>query len=292
MKFRPFTHVPGTSFLLPGTNLVCRIYPALIVTYDGDKEMGRKELHFGPLEQFTVVQELEKGFIQLTGFAKDGFVRHKIEGKKVNFEKLYLGCDKQQKWPDIGYRLNMKELLPLWYALGQQIPKLDGDIFSGASLASNCKDGRLSSLKILFQAGFDSGFVPHIADCNHMGFDLPVVHDQNVHPLLLLSAIAPLIRALFFTEANGTLQFLPQLESELHAGSFANIKTLKGHSITFDWSKHLLRTVSIIPACDDTITLKLQKEIKKFRVRGQYLDKNVSLQLEKGKKIFLDNFLT
>lgn len=317
VKFCPFSHIPGTAFILPGSSLVCKVYPALVELFDlsKSKEVAKVPFEFGPLTQFTVVQDLEKGHIQVSGFAKSGFIRYQIyagaedgsweirmqkgeKKRKISLERLYLGCDKQQKWPDIAARLDMREILPLWYALMQWVPKLTGDIFSGDSLASQIPDGSLDSYKALFQAGFDAGFVPRLVDRDHLGYSLPVVANANVSPLLLLTEVSRHIRGLFFAESDQFLSILPKLDAEFHSGSFTNVRTKRGHTLCMDWSKHLIRTIEITSACEDVLRFNFQKEVKLFRVRqrknepGTYFKRDDVISIEPGKKYYIDSFQT
>jgi hypothetical protein len=82
-RLRPFSHVPGFSILLPGSSLRFQIFPALIRVHDlSYKEplliteitIGIK----GPVRDFTVLQDLEKGNILVWGHTADGYMRYKI----------------------------------------------------------------------------------------------------------------------------------------------------------------------------------------------------------------------
>ena len=304
---------------MPASTLICRVYPTLVEVFDYShsipKEIAKVPFSFGPLDQFTVVQDLERGYIQVSGFAKSGYVRYQIYSKdgtytihqgrkkpgikpRAPFERLYLGSNKQQKWPDIASRCDMREVLAIWYTLGQCAPSLPDTIFTGSSLVSLVQSGELDAFKALFQAGFDPGFVPRLFDADHLGYNLPVVAEQNISPLLLLTEVAKSIRSLFFVEQERIFSILPKLDTKFHCGSLTDIRTVRGHHISIDWTKHLIRTLEITAAVDDTICFNFQKEVKLFRMRlnkkesGAYFKVNDSLTIEKGKKYYIDSFQT
>jgi hypothetical protein len=82
-RLRPYSHLPGTFFLIPGSSLRLRCFPTLLSVDDLSAAMPR---HIGtlrlpiegPLEQFTAMQDLEKGEIRVWGASPKGFVRYRI----------------------------------------------------------------------------------------------------------------------------------------------------------------------------------------------------------------------
>lgn len=79
-RLNPFSHEAGTFTLLPGSALPIQIFPTLIRFYRF--EMGilqlMKELQMeleGPVEEFTVTNDLEKGRISISGKEKRGWIR-------------------------------------------------------------------------------------------------------------------------------------------------------------------------------------------------------------------------
>ena len=66
-RLRPFSHQPGTLCLIPGTTFVVEAFPALVRIREFSGEL-LKELPVdvsGPPEQFTVMQDLERGCVTL-----------------------------------------------------------------------------------------------------------------------------------------------------------------------------------------------------------------------------------
>lgn len=98
-RFHPYSHLPGTYFILPGSSLRIQIFPTLLTVEDLSlaKPVVLASVRFdlqGPLEGFTVVQDLEKGFLKIFGTTKKGFFRYRLialsneEGICIHFEKV------------------------------------------------------------------------------------------------------------------------------------------------------------------------------------------------------------
>ena len=93
-RLRPFSHTPGTTCLIPGTFYSVRVFPCFLQIYDISKStpvlVGEVCVKLsGPIEQFTVQQDLEKGYISVWGRAPQGFFRYCLrghaEGKGIEF---------------------------------------------------------------------------------------------------------------------------------------------------------------------------------------------------------------
>jgi len=80
-RLLPFSHLPGTLVLLPGSSLRLQVYPELvkIENISGPTPILLATLLFqvrGPVEEFTVQQDLEKGCVRVWGHATHGFFRY------------------------------------------------------------------------------------------------------------------------------------------------------------------------------------------------------------------------
>ncbi len=330
-RFQPFTHTPGHYFLIPSSTLVCRLFPSRIEIYDyqGIDPVLLKVIEFswGPLKQFTAQCDLDKGYIQVGGFTEDlrviryrifatneGWALRPIKGMELHlsvcaemkqirpFERLHLGSYKKQRFAEMAMRLDMTELLGLWYAFGQLVDPMLPTAKTGTSLLGHLeraiasKGDVLQALKNLFRAGFRSVFVPRLFDDEYHGFSEPIVSDSNTSPLVLLQQVAPLIRSLFFKEDAWQFSFLEQLPSEFHSGSLSQVTTTAGHSIAFCWSKHQIRTIHLHPHCDDEIQVVFQKEIRRARVRqnkkdrGRTIENGARITLTRAEPLLLDQF--
>lgn len=96
-RLRPFSHLPNTSFVLPGSPFKVTIFPALVKIYSlYPKEKLLLTLHFsilGPLKNFTISQDLEKGSLLTWGDSPKGFFRYSLKaleagnGIELHFDK-------------------------------------------------------------------------------------------------------------------------------------------------------------------------------------------------------------
>lgn len=82
-RLHPYSHTPGTVVLLPGSSLQLEIFPTLIRVADlsssTPKSLGEIAISLrGPVKDFTVEQNLERGFIHVWGHAAQGYMRYKI----------------------------------------------------------------------------------------------------------------------------------------------------------------------------------------------------------------------
>lgn len=82
-RLTPFSHTPGFFFLLPGSPLRFQIFPALIRVHDlsGHEPTLVTEIQVkiqGPVQDFTIMQDLEKGILLVWGHTADGYMRYKI----------------------------------------------------------------------------------------------------------------------------------------------------------------------------------------------------------------------
>jgi hypothetical protein len=85
-----FSHEAGTYALIPLTNVSVTIFPCKIA-------IANKEIYFptlkGPVDDFTIMQDLEKGFITVYGTTIEGYFRYRLfsydNNIRMHFEKLW-----------------------------------------------------------------------------------------------------------------------------------------------------------------------------------------------------------
>lgn len=70
-RFQPYSHEPGTWTLLPGNGMPLQIFPSLIRFPEIECQLDIQ----GPVEQFTILNDLEKGRITISGKEKRGWLR-------------------------------------------------------------------------------------------------------------------------------------------------------------------------------------------------------------------------
>lgn len=372
-RLKPFSHTPGTHFVLPGSSLRIQVFPTLIRIHDlsenEPKILAEIKLDLlGPLTDFTIMQDLEKGSIQVWGRTKTGYIRYRItavseipnqfaiylekipeNGLQLTIdsvqgysfyrngnpnqqiqcnsvketiliakqseggmlyaptitERLSFGSHKAQDWELIARRQDLSEILPIWFRLGQLVPKHNGIFAEGTlSLLERCRQlifqrellEILPAFRDLFLAGFDRALSPRIEDNQYQGFQLPSVSSGNhTSPLILLTEGTALIRSLLVQNKNDGVSILPVLPPEFHCGRLLSTSCKLG-KLDLEWSKHMIRRMILIGESEGTLTFHFQKGIKQFRLRQGNADKGTikitpaNIAIQPGSTYFFDHF--
>lgn len=317
-RLKPFSHVPGASCLLPGTCLVVEAFPTLV-------RVGTFEFPLpltGPVEGFTLQQDLERDCVFLFGKAREGFFKLRIgayeggfsldvekgalESQKIeaefpfhaprDSERLFLGNHKAQDWDLIQRRADLKEWLPPLFCLGQKIASVPPQKLCGTA---RLLDWRLDSprdriylaqaLDSFFKAAFTKILVPRLRDDHYQG----LVPDEPVdgNPFFLIQEASRQIRALFFRQNERRLAFLPHLPLPLDAGKLTGLKVAGVGKIDFEWSKKSLRRAVIHTDTSGEVIPEWPKEIKSYRVgKKESKKRGEPLLLQAGKIYLLDRF--
>lgn len=169
-RLRPFSHKPGIFCFLPNSFLKVQVFPAKIKIFNISTTTPQltSELNVnitGPVKDFTVQLDLEKGFIKVWGHASEGFFRYIIKAstdsykyeitiekspvdilidspeacqqaslsKPQHFEHLSLGVSKKQEWQHIWERISLAEILPFLFRAGQLLPENIAPTYAGTS---------------------------------------------------------------------------------------------------------------------------------------------------------------
>ena len=82
-RLRPFSHESGVFVLLPGSSFRLQVFPQGIVVEDllGPVPLLLANIEIpitGPVREFTVQQDLEKGCVRIWGFENQGFFRYEL----------------------------------------------------------------------------------------------------------------------------------------------------------------------------------------------------------------------
>jgi len=293
-KLRPFSHQPGIRCLIPFSTWEAQIFPTKIFFKDLAKD-GSKEVEIpkqGPIKGFTVLQDLERGRIEVLGRAKDGYFRYfldtfieKVE-LPISLKRLSLGYHKKQDWELIQRRAEMGEIFPYWIRLAQLIPELPLPKEPLGTMKL------LDQLDLLFQAGFQGILVPRLTDEYYLGLIPDEKIPAGISPLGILHEGARRIERLFFYEEDGVWHFLPKLPKEFHSGRFIHLTTVSGDRIDMEWSKKELKKVVIYPQSNRIIHLKLQSSLHHYRLQKRVKMKHDQpLELQEGKTLYLDRFI-
>ncbi len=289
MKLKPFSHRPGISCVIPGTSIVVQVFPTLLRYKDlaTGKAWEEKLDWKGPVEGFTV--ELEGTSLEVFGKTAEGFRRKQL-GKpfKRPLESLSLGKHTKLDWELVLRRMDMEEMAPVLFQLGQLVPETTAETPILKLLDFNDKRDVAPQLTSFFKTGFQGMLAPRLIDDEFQG----IVESGPTSgcAFALLTEGYRAIRALFFVESDG-FSLLPNLPPEFHAGRLLDLRTSAGDLISIEWSKKLLKKVLIKPATTRAVSLTIQKSLNSFRINKKIRhDVKNHLSLVAGETLFLDRF--
>lgn len=82
-RVRPFSHTPGIEAMVPASGFSCQVFPCLLRLFDLQRGAPYliQELVFsfvGPIEQFTVLADHEKGQLTVFGKTAKGWMRYHL----------------------------------------------------------------------------------------------------------------------------------------------------------------------------------------------------------------------
>lgn len=227
----------------------------------------------------------------------------KTSEESVSSERLSLGEHKAQDMEMVSRRGDLKEILPLWFAIGQIVSKVKFKYDGVAALLLEAEDQirKREVLKLeetflnIFKAGFKGIFYPTLIDENFQGIIKQGKVSEDASSLILLEKGYELIRFLFFQREKNDLYILPCLLPSFHSGRIIGLRT-SSINIDMEWSKKILKKLIIHSEEKIKINLKLQREIKTFRLRKKKNEKGIfykqtdALEIEPNVNYFLDSF--
>lgn len=310
-RLHPYSHRPGTSVVLPGSSLRAQFFPTRIVVEGMAKQRVLEIPVTGPVEEFTVQQDLERGEVAVWGRAREGFFRlhmrasHQapegflvaaekmpegcvvawehmerlgpVETDRKGLARLSLGSHKAQDWELLHRREDFAELLPIWHRLGQMVPQGTCEVFADCAAALERRDavGVMKGLRAVFLASFDGIFAPRFEDTLYQGIALPRVPEGVVRsPLSLLSHGSELIGTLFVQVSSDVVELLPVLPPQFHAGRFVGVSCGWG-KISVEWTKKAVRRAVLEADRDTTVSIQGRSQQKSCRIRTSTKDRGV-----------------
>lgn len=321
LRFKPFSHEPGTICLIPGTQWRVQAFPSKLQFFGPNEEKIEHFFsHRGPQKGFTIQQDLERKELRIFGQPdlNCSIIGNEVwENKKKvlvlpfqslavhEVERLSMGVHKAQDWQGIRSRLDLKEILPFWFRLGQITPREFPKVKKGSlEFLEKCKTffenkQKISleeTLKLLFLAGFGRMFNPRLHDVDCQGILNETVSEDPKASLALLGEGAELIRQLFFRQKGSKWFILSLLLPHFHSGRITHIKTGEKDLLDLEWSNGNLRRMTIQSKSDHEIEVVWPKEITSYRVRcgardrGKTLKSQDLLSLKKEQSYYLDHF--
>ncbi len=315
-RLHPFSHRPKTTCLIPGTEILVEACPARVCVKDLSGKILKEEALDvnGPLKQFTVMQDLERGCVTLFSeqyrfhILPDGEVRPTKNPHLPPLavrEVLSLGSHKKQEWEGIKKRADLREIFPLWLRLGSLLylpvrPLPDGGMFSllkacQLAIASHQPETITPAFLKLFLAGFHGLMVPRLIDEEFQGI-LSDVSVADISPLYLLTEGAALIRSLFFVASGPELTLLPNLPPEFFAGRMLNVSCLGYGELDMEWTKKTLRRLEFRAEREGEIQFRFHSNLRTYRLRRSIREKGEErscaepLEIKSGSHYLLDQF--
>lgn len=316
-RLRPFSHQPGAQCTMPGTCMIVEAYPAL-VRVRSEKGALLKEIALeiqGPLKQFTLVQDLERGCVTLFS---ELYHFHILPNLEISYQKnpplspfnvqerLSLGSHKKQEWEFIRKRADFREIFPIWLRLGAalKLPPRTGDDRGNFSLLKAAQESLFSHrpetilphFTKLFLAGFRQMLVPRSFDEDFQGIlktNEPLSADS---PLYLLTEGSELIRSLFLLSAENEISILPNLPPEFFAGRMLHMQCPPYGVLHFEWSKKAVRQLHFQAEKEGELVFHFPPSLRTFRLRTHQRDKGKifacgdSLEIKSGSLYLLDQF--
>jgi len=316
-RLRPFSHQPGAKCLIPASPYIVEAFPSLVRVKHMDGTVVKEVLLDipGPLTQFTLMQDLERGCVTIFS---ELYRVHVLPNLEISYQKnpscpawkvqerLSLGCHKKQEWEAIKNRGDFREIFPLWFRLGAslELPLRQGDdrgVFSlfkktQLSLFSHRPEEILPQFKKLFLAGFGQMLVPRAFDADHQGILEETAPLSEDSPLYLLSEGSALIRSLFLLTAENEISVLPNLPPEFDAGRMVKMRCPPYGLLDFEWSKKTIRRLHFHAEKDGEVIFYFPAQMRTFRLRQDFREKGrvytcgESLEIKSGSHYLLDQF--
>jgi hypothetical protein len=324
-RMRPFSHLPGTRLVIPGTALTVECFPALLRIYGSELLREIPLALAAPPTDYTVCQDLEAGCVRIWQQSEVGFVRYRLQatpegelqlvgekGPQESLslltlpspprarpaERLSLGSHRALDWQRVWRDRDLAAILPVWLRLGQWVPPPPHTDHSGtAALLLELTEGPpehvCAAMQRLLKVGFEGLLCPRLIDRDHQGFSLsaPTARES---PLVLLSEGARRLRALFVRHEGRSIELLPKIPPEFHCGRFTGLHC-QG-TLHFEWTKKQLRRMVFHPEQSGEWRLQFPKELRSYRLRQSMTDRGVicncqeSIVLEKDLDYMFDKF--
>lgn len=316
-RLHPFSHIPGTTCLIPGTSKCVEAFPTLVRVKELDGTILKEiELEVDdPLSGFTLMQDLEKGYVTVWSHSyrlhllpPDGEVvfRKSVSlTSAISQERLGLGCHKKQEWEAIKRRLDFREIFPLWLRLGSfySLPERPGPDAGIFSLLKECREAIfhhrpewiVPAFKRLFLASFKQLFVPRSHDEDFQGI-LNNSSQSEDSLLYLLTEGAQLIRSLFIASSGNEIFILPNLPPECFFGRMTRVSCLPYGEIDLEWTKKMIRKIVFRSFKEGEVNFHFHSSIRSFRLRYSRQDHGIRLscgepvEIKSGSIYLLDQF--
>jgi hypothetical protein len=331
-RHRPFSHWPGASCILPRTCWVVHAFPAMIRLQNLERHNSQGCIEIpleltGPVREFTLEQDLEKGYVRIWGVANEGRFRIRLEAVKseiqlhaertpskgliaahqavqagqslgwpvagpfresIVLERLSLGSHRCADWDSIWRKFDLTDILPILFHLGQWMPSIE--TISKSEMLRLLDQGWDSFLR----AAFSSMLCPRLIDDQFQGLLCTETIPALASACELVSAAALKVRCLFVEQHSMDVQILPF--SQFISGRMVNVHLSQIGQIDLEWRQQTIRRMILCARHDANVHFKWPKSVRSFRLRnagqerGSRVNAGEALDLKMGKIYWFDQF--
>jgi hypothetical protein len=306
-------------------------FPTKICLRDRERECSDGYIEIplnlhGPVREFTLEQDLERGAVLIWGVAIEGRFRLRLQavsgaaelwiekappsgivcsGKTLHKndhlfwkiagsfrehaaqERLSLGSHPARDWESVWRRLDFREIFPVLFHLSNWTPNIYPEATSEMEKLLD------KGIEQFLRAAFFGILCPRLIDDQFQGLlDNVPVHPRSSPSSLIVQAGAR-IRSFFVEQNEMQIALLPN--SEFDSGRMTNVQLDKIGFLDLEWSKRRIQRVKILAAHDVSIHLKLSQSLRSFRFstiheKGCRQSSDEALDLEAGNIYLLDRF--
>ncbi len=312
VNYRPFSHVPGVSCLLPRTCWAVEAFPTLLRIHSLEIPLKIS----GPVREFTLQQDLEKGCVFVWGTAQEGRFRLRLQAEDgklqlypecapdgmldqlswdlpgpyceppMPLERISFGSHKAQDWDQVKRRGDLSELLPPLFALSQWTPVVESAPTAMSALLDSGFENFLS-------AGFSGILNPRLRDEEFQGLLPEEEIPDEASPCSLVAEAGKKIRDLLLTQDGSTVSLLapPKICGRMLHAHLDGIGLLD-----FEWRKSLVRRAILRGFKDAKVSFVLPAAISTYRLRTSLHEKGVRMdgasewEVKKNCVYYLDRF--
>lgn len=288
----------------------------------------------GIVREFTVQQDLENGFVFVWGIAKEGRFRLRwqaisggiellvekapstglICGGKTLFakdrevwkvsgaffepsalERLSFGLHRSQNWPEVMRRMDLREILPILFHLGQWMPAVENDPETCVHRLLDSDDALFeTTMEEFLQVAFSGILSPRLVDDEYQGIVPVEAVPSRASAISLILKAKKRIRSLVVQQEDRKISILPACP--FIAGRMTDVQCPQVGTLDFEWTKGKIRQLILRADQDTDVQFEFPRTIGSYRLRTGLLDAGIrkssdsALILETGKKYLLDRF--
>jgi len=318
-SLKPFSHSFGQKVLFPSTDLICQIFPNLILISKLGKKDKAIEVKLDVkafIEDFTLETDYQKNALRVFGKAEGSFLEYilfiserGLEIKLKRFEsKLKVDVENQAAFLKKGDTLVLSENVQFLKQASEKLflgvsKKQDMDeilkrkdlqemlpyIFHMGQAFDEIEPLTIDSLeeiRRLIVVKTDGFFVPTLENPHHIDCEFSTNFKK---PQEILSSIYHQIKQKLVKEEKDALILFSSMFKPFVAGKAFNLKFSDGF-IHMEWTKGFLRQVIIVLNTDRPINIRFAKNVKSFRLRKEGKALEAKTICEKG-IYHIDRFL-